>query len=321
MSSALGTARAEIARLTAIVTDVQSECNAASAEVERLTAALLAIASGKGIHNSGMAMQAARAALAPASEAGGATGAAMNLTRPMYESLITQARAQGRREGLEEAREICEGRSRRCKADGDMADFVRAYDLAADLIQSCLDAQPTVADPLDAIAEVASWRDDIDPEQRDALFVEIESDIRHASLTGASGRAATYAAAIAILRAIVSPAAAPAPKPVEACATDVAEFVTRAGGFPTGGLAMTSAPETARALLASPPTVADPLDAVAEIVAWRGMSERQREAAMHPLYEFGDIYPGEDECMPAVGAAIALLEALSPPPVASKETP
>ena len=106
----LENAHVEIARLTAIVIDVQSECNAASAEVERLTAALLAIASGKGIHNSGMAMQAARAALAPASETGGVEtrGAAMSLTRPMYESLITQARAQGRRDGLEEAARIAD---------------------------------------------------------------------------------------------------------------------------------------------------------------------------------------------------------------------
>ena len=85
----LDTARAEIARLTAIVTDVQSECNAAWVEVERLKsvtasawervvaaesrAARLAEALGAiAIEKTTLivAVSIARAALAPASEAG-----------------------------------------------------------------------------------------------------------------------------------------------------------------------------------------------------------------------------------------------------------
>lgn len=44
-----------------------------------------------------------------------------------------------RRAALEEAIGYCDGRARRCRADGDMPNHVAAYELAADGIRALLD--------------------------------------------------------------------------------------------------------------------------------------------------------------------------------------
>ena len=77
------------------------------------------------------------------------------------------------------------------------------------------------------------------------------------------------------------------------------------------------------ALLDAPPAVADPLDAVAEIVAWRGLSEEQRRAHLDKLDALIDFAEaGSDEPVRVVDRTVtALLRRLAPPPVASKETP
>lgn len=74
-----------------------------------------------------------------------------------------------------------------------------------------------------------------------------------------------------------------------------------------------------RALLDAPPTIADPLDAVAEIAAWRELEPHERVTAIAALTVCRAVHSDPDE-FHHFDKASDLLKALAPPPVASEET-